>query len=370
MERHLSRRRVLRAGAGAVAGLGGIGTAAGSAAGLGGTGSSAGSAVGGGAGDGVDGSYRRIPCRDFSDAEFRTESVAGAAIPERAGGIRPGSQMFIERDDGTAGCTANFVWRGGGPGEAAESSNADRAESDAVPGGDLYIGAAGHCFLTDGPASENAARDHEDGEDVSGYTVSVCRECTVGGVTGLVVRGEVVELGEIVYARQVNPDPDDDSGVGHDFGVVRIPEEKADLVDPSLPQWGGPRGVSPEAVPEGEPVHQYGAGAGNGEVFPTMGTSGVSRGDNGTPESWYAALRASPGDSGSPLVSSDPGSAPSTGDAAAGILTHISWTTPPDADPGEVGIAGTTIGRCKEMAREDVGLDLSVVRVDDSDGTS
>lgn len=360
MERHLSRRRVLRASAAAAAGLGGIGTAAGSPVGT------------DAPEDGAGGTYRRIPCRDFSDAEFRTESVSSAAIPERAGGIRPGSQMFIERDDATAGCTANFVWRDtGGPGEAGESSNADRAESEAVPGGDLYIGAAGHCFLTDGPASENAAREHEDGEDVSGYSVSVCRECTVGGATGLIVRGEVVELGEIVYARQVNPDPDDDSGVGHDFGVVRIPEEKADLVDPSLPQWGGPRTVSETAVPEGEPVHQYGAGVANGEVFPTMGTSGVSRGDNGTYESWYAALRASPGDSGSPLVSSDPASAPSTGDAAAGILTHISWTAPPDPDTGEVGIAGTTIGRCTEMPREDgVDLDLAVVLADDGAETA
>jgi len=189
--------------------------------------------------------------------------------------------------------------------------------------------------------------------------VWVCADCDFGGATTVFgVRGagrqvgaedtvEVIELGDVVYARQ--EEPGGGSGVGHDFGLVKIPEDKRDLVDPSMPQWGGPTGVSLDPVPEGEPVHQYGAGVGNGEVFPTMGSTGVSFGGND--DAWFAGIRASPGDSGSPLVGDEAASGPPVGGPAAGILTHLS----------SGGTAGTTIGRCKEMVREDIGLDVEVV---------
>jgi hypothetical protein len=350
-----SRRRVLRASAVAAAGFGGLGTAA--------------AEPGDGAGAG-DLGYERVPCLDLTDAEFRTESASQTAVPEQASGIRTGSQMFINYPDGTtAGCTANFIWRDvdstnaappGGPnefpGQGEPPENSHWAGDDG--GGDLYIGAAGHCFLPDVKnASQNAKRGdeaEEDVYDVSQLTVEVCADCLRGGANGLVVQGETVELGEVVYARQNLPDG---SEVGHDFGIVRISADLQDAIDPSMPQWGGPDGVSENAVPQGDHVHQYGAGVANGEVFPTMGSTGVSQGAQRNDDSWVATLRASPGDSGSPLVSSDPTGASSTGDDAAGILTHLVLSS----DPAGNGAAGTTISRCKEMARADVGIDLEVV---------
>ena len=307
----LTRRNLLRASAATVAGVGVIGTAS--------------------AGDAVDRreSAERIPCLKVEDD---TDTVAGGGVPERASGIRPGSQMFITFPDGTtAGCTANFVWR------------------DSI--GDLYIGAAGHCFLPgDKNASENARRDAESDEDVydvSRLDVSVCADCTVGGATGLTFTGTTIELGDVAYARQNLPDG---SEVGHDFGLVRIPSSAEDAVDPSLPQFGGPSGVSEGAVPAGLPVNQYGAGVANGEVFPTMGSNGVSEGGLGTEESWFAAIRASPGDSGSPLQATEAGTGVEGGDAG-GILTHLT----------AVGTAGTTMGRCKEMVQTDIGLGIETV---------
>ena len=282
-----------------------------------------------------DEDYEQIPPLDLSDVDLQLESVGPDGVPEQADGVRPGSQMFIESAEGTAGCTANFIWR-------------DTRDPD----GPLYIGAAGHCFLDDAPASDSDARDHEDGDNVSDLSISVCADCTFGGATGLsVIEGEVIELGDVVYARQVNPEEGDDGGVGHDFGLVAVPEEMEEFVDPSLPQFGGPDGVSLQAVPEGELVNQYGAGVANGEVFPTKGSTGVSLGDGGTPESWFSALRASPGDSGSPLVEGlNDGE---EGGAAAGVLTHLSTN----------GTAGTTMQRCKEMPAEDgAGFDLEVVQ--------
>lgn len=274
-------------------------------------------------------SAERVPTLTVED---NTETALVGGVPETATGIRPGSQMFISFPDGTtAGCTANFVWRDGS--------------------GDLYIGAAGHCFLPDGAnASENAQRPGEDDGDVfdvSRLNVSVCDDCLVGGQVGLTARGTTIALGDVVYARQNLPDG---SEVGHDFGLVRIPSGAEDAVDPSMPEYGGPTGVREGAVPAGGPVNQYGAGVGNGEVFATMGSNGVSQGDLGSPESWFAAIRASPGDSGSPLQSTTAG-AGLQGEDAAGILTHLTTT----------GTAGTTIGRCKEMIAQDINLDISVV---------
>lgn len=349
-----TRRMLLRTSAVTVTGGGAIGTVSG----LGGE------SVEGVDAEELDESAERVPLLDVVD---RTRMVG--SVPEPATGIRPGSQMFIRYPDGTtAGCTANFIWTdangGGGPDGDDDSSpdaqgqpgDAGSSENGGGGNGSYYIGAAGHCFLPeDKNASKNAKRKEEDEEDVydvSQLDVSVCDDCTFGGATGLIiVSGETIELGEIVYARQETPNGEQ---VGHDFGLVEIPAEAEDLIVPSLPEFGGPDGVSDEAIPAGLPMNQYGAGVVNGEVFPTMGSNGVSLGDAGTPESWYAGIRASPGDSGSPIQASEAGEGVEGGEAG-GILTHL--TT--------LGTAGTTMGRCKEMVREDIGLEVEVVQPGD-----
>ena len=333
-----TRRTLLRMGAGTAAGLGGIGTAS--------------ALEGVGADeelheglpdeelpedvpdDELRASAEQVP---LAQVEDRTETVSASGLPERAGGIRPGSQMLIElAEGGTAGCTANFIWR-------------DNER--------LYIGAAGHCFLGDEAATNRAARNHEDGSNPNQTidAVKVCADCTFGGATGLVVQGPAIELGRVVYARQGNPVEEEDGGVGHDFGLVEIERDQEDLVDPSMPQFGGPEGVSEDALRVGRAVNQYGAGVGNGEVYPTQGSNGSSLGDGGTDDdAWFAALRASPGDSGSPIQSSLAGNAV-RGVDAAGILTHLT----------SLGTAGTTIGRCKEMVAEDINRDIEVVLADE-----
>jgi hypothetical protein len=302
---------------------------------------------------------------------------ASEPLPEKATGIQPGSQIFITfpASGTTAGCTANFVWRrppktverpveeeepaaeeasgssqsGKADGEATEGDEADQeTETVTVREEKLYIGAAGHCFLPSGKnATANAQRDGETADDLfdpSDLTVEICKNCNVGGITGLsVARGETYELGDVVYARQNLPDG---TQVGYDFGLVEIPAELHHAIDPSIPQFGGPIGYEDGAVPEGETVSQYGAGVANGEVFPTMGSRGVSEGALGSPQSWYAGIRATPGDSGSLLMEYELG----TGTDAAGVLTHL--TT--------VGVAGTTIPQCAAMAERDAGIDLEL----------
>lgn len=314
----LTRRRVLRAGVAGVAGLGSLGTAAASET----------ATVDDTA---VRESAERLGPRDLSGFVDRTETVSAASVPERSSGIGPGSMLLVERDGTTAGCTANFVW---------------------TDGSSYYLGAAGHCFLGNGAVGDNTSAN---GEDLSDVTVRVGVDFTFGGLTALNgLRGTTYELGDVVYARQA---ADSGEQVGHDFGLVEIPQAALDqgVVDPTLPQFGGPTGVVESgALPEGEPICQYGNGVGNGEVFATKGRRGASLGDLGDSKHWYAALRGSPGDSGSAILGADPTADPE-GTDAAGALTHLTTQ----------GTAGTTIERCKEMASEDVGLNVAVVQQGD-----
>jgi hypothetical protein len=343
MTEEFSRRRLLRSSAAVAAGLGAVETVA-----------------AGGADRPTDEAFEQIPMLDVGDLEI--DPVDG--VPETPGGIGPGTQIFMEPNGGElsdvgfdrpGGCSANFVWRAtSDPAEADLPEHVDTPEEDA-----LYLGAAGHCFLGNAPADENAAREGENADPIEGVRVSACVDCQLGGgatVFGLNGWGTqagtdeqvtVVELGDVIYARQANGG----AQIGHDFGIVRIPEELEGIVDPAMPQWGGPTGERAEHVPTGEVVHQYGAGVGNGEVFATMGSTGVSTG--GDDNAWSAGIRASPGDSGSALVASDGGS----GGDAAGVLTHLSTGGP---------TAGTNVGRCEEMIAEDIGLELEVVQAGDA----
>lgn len=319
----LTRRRALRRGAAAALGVGGLASGAAAAEGDGGADTD------GGLLSVLDGGPTQIPLLEIPEG---VETATPSLVPERASGIRPGSQLFVEHEQGTASCSANFLWRDGNTGKR-------------------YLGAAGHCFLGSTPAAEGIADG--DGADVSGLTVSVAVDAPIGGLSGQSLTDvEVVELGDVVYARQA--EPGGGAGVGHDFGLVEIPESAAHLVDPSLPQFGGPDGIVREGAPSaGTPVVQYGAGIVNGELYLTQARRGLSLGSSGSYRSWVAVLRATPGDSGSALLAAELGAGSLNGGPAAGVLTHVTSS----------GIMGTTVQRCKEMVREDgLGMDLEVVQ--------
>lgn len=261
-----------------------------------------------------------IPALDLTGALDDATTVRAASVtPEQSSGIGPGSLLLISRDGATAGCTANFVWDG-----------AD---------GDVYLGAAGHCFL---PGSAEADTNAGESYDTSDVTVRVCIDCGFGGATALngLAGGELVELGEVAYARQ----SEDDVGVGNDFGLVRVPSDVQDLLDPSMPTYGGPSEVG--EVDGGEPVCHYGNAVGLGETFVTKGRTGAGLGNDG--DSWNAGTGSAPGDSGAAVQSCRPTLSGFRGVEAVGVLTH--GTTG--------GVAGTTMSRAVEMAAE-AGLDIS-----------
>jgi hypothetical protein len=261
-----------------------------------------------------------IPRLDLTDHDAEFETVAASSVtPETASGIGPGSLLRITRDGTAAGCTANFIWDGAG--------------------GGVYLGAAGHCFLPSDAAAERNAGGSYDASDV---TVEACVDCAFGGATALngVQGGRLVELGEVAYARQ----SESGVGVGNDFGLVRVPDAVTDLLDPAMPEFGGPTEVG--RVDGGEPVCHYGNAVAFGETFLTKGRSGTGLGADA--DSWRAGTASAPGDSGSAVQSCEPTGSGLRGVEAVGVLTHLTTG----------GVAGTTMARAREMAAE-AGLDIS-----------
>lgn len=263
-------------------------------------------------------SAQQIPPSDLTGvaSQLDTVSPTDASLPERASGISPGSLLLINRPDssGTAGCTANFIWRDGS--------------------GTLYLGAAGHCFLpNDAAADQNAGGSY----DASQVTTKVCIDCTFGGASALSgLRGTVVELGEVVYARQSQ----DGDGVGNDFGLVAIPAAAEDLVAPAMPTFGGP--TEEGFVNAGEDICHYGNGVVAGESFVTKPRTGIGISHSTTEGQWLAELAASPGDSGSAVQGCRPSATGLQGVEAAGILTHLTTT----------GVAGTNVAKAEQMATQ------------------
>ncbi|WP_254839925.1 hypothetical protein [Natronomonas marina] len=298
-----SRRNVLRSAA-ALAGVGGLGGVA-------------------TASDGE--SLRQIGPADLSDVPTDLEAVPAAAVPETSSGIGPGSMLFITPPGGgEAACTANFVW--------TDDS------------GTTYLGAAGHCFLG---SSAAGGTELDEGPDLADVEVRVCVDCQFGGLSALVggLRGEVVELGDVVYARQRT---DDGTEVGFDFGLVEVPSSAEGLIDPSMPTWDGPSETG--EINAGDTVVQYGNGVVTGETVLTKSRAGSGTGNDDASGSWTAALLAAPGDSGSAVQVGELGAGGLTGVEAAGILTHV----------GTSGTAGTNLQKAKEMATE-AGLSIEVV---------
>lgn len=263
-----------------------------------------------------------------SAVDLRTTIPVHLVTPQAATNIGPGSPIIIDiPDEGTFGCSANFVWAGRGQ---------------------RFLGAAGHCFI---PAASAATHGPGADYDASGVTVDVCIENCQGNFDTNQITGTWVRLGSVAYARQTLNGED----VGNDFGIVEVPREFRDFIRTSLPVWGGPTGV--ETLEVGEYGCHYGNGLVVGEVFLTKARVGVGGGSDYS--SWMGDFAAAFGDSGSGMVGCVSDTLGFHGTGAVGILTHIGVSL--DETNGEHGVTfGTTIARAIEMAGE-AGLRLKLV---------
>lgn len=273
------------------------------------------------------------------------ESVTlGANVPVPAGatGIGPGSRILITIPEGTFGCTANWVW---------------------TDGAQRYLGSAGHCFLpTEATSTHGADADF----DPALASVRICIDnCLAGSLLGATIQGAYIPLGPVVYARQQV----DGVGIGNDFGIVEIPENRWDLIRPSMPVFGGPTSVDANSTLK--PLCHYGNGRYVGEAFVTKARAGVSLGGNAN--QWTGRVLINHGDSGSAIQTCTADADGLHGVGAVGLVTHgaalpISQSFSPapgvTVPAAEVPLGqgfGTTVARSIQMTSQDAAISLAVV---------
>jgi hypothetical protein len=174
--------------------------------------------------------------------------IAALDIPR---GIRPGSWLQI----GDANCTASFVLR------------------DTLSR--LYITTAGHC------------------------TESIGQRAAIKEGVLIAALGESVEFGTVVAHWPQ----------GLDAALIRIDEDKYDLVNPTMIGWGGPTGLVTE-IPEGPIVRvlHYGWGWVTWYDHATRCRTGITLPidlEDWTSSTWWTAEIGGGGDSGSATMTED-----------------------------------------------------------------
>jgi len=201
-----------------------------------------------------------------------------AALPTSAGAeptwapadqatVHPGVRTFT---DG-AQCTANFVFY------------------DAT---DVYIGQAAHCAGTGGSTET-------DGCDSGSLPLGTPVEVDGASAPGTLVYSSWLSMQEV-------NEQDSNTCAFNDFALVKLAPGDHDVVNPSVPFYGGPtRLASASAV--GEKVYSYGNSSlrfGISQLSPKEGFS-VGQSGNGWSHTVYTVTPGIPGDSGSAFLSAD-----------------------------------------------------------------
>jgi hypothetical protein len=185
--------------------------------------------------------------------------------PADSAKIRPGNMTFT---DG-AQCTSNFVFSDGG--------------------GGVYIGQAAHCAGTGGATETNG--------------------CDAGSLPlGTPVEIEdATQPGTLVYsswiAMQQAGETDANTCDFNDFALVQVHPADAGSVNPTIPFWGGPTGIT-NTTARGDKVLSYGNSSLRLGIRQLSPKEGVSLGQSGG--GWnhqvYTATPGIPGDSGSAFI--------------------------------------------------------------------
>ena len=186
--------------------------------------------------------------------------------PPATAAVHPGVQTV------TAGaqCTSNFVF---------------------TDGTDVYLGQAAHCSGTGGNTATNG--------------------CTSGSLplgTAVTVSG-ASRPGTLVYnswltMQQVTHETDSETCEYNDLAIIKLDPADYAKVNPSIPSWGGPTGVSAPLPATGDTVYTYGNSSlrfGVTTLSPKKGTV-VSNSPAGWSHTVYTATPGIPGDSGSAFL--------------------------------------------------------------------
>ncbi|HET9257958.1 MAG TPA: serine protease [Pseudonocardiaceae bacterium] len=212
--------------------------------------------------------------------------VPGAALaaspswaPSGQASIHPGVSTDTE---GGGQCTANFIFY-----------NAT----------DVFIGQAAHCAGTGAPT------------ETSGCTSATKPLGTPVAITGASKPGTLVYSSWITMAAL--GEKDTNTCDYNDFALVKIDPADRGKINPSLPAFGGPVGISTSPTKLGDRIFTYGNSKLRGGAATLSPKAGFSLGDDGGgwTHTCYTATPGIPGDSGSAVL---------TGDGnALGVLTSL-----------------------------------------------
>jgi hypothetical protein len=188
-----------------------------------------------------------------------------AWAPADSATIRPGNQTFT---DG-AQCTSNFVFY-----DAANT---------------VYLGQAAHCSGTGGATETNG-----------------CDSGTLPNGTPVEIEN-ATQPGTMVYnswtAMQQAGESNADACDFNDLALIRVSTADAGSVNPTIPFWGGPTGLT-GSVPDTEKVLSYGNSSlrlGIRELSPKEGVKLATEG-NGWSHQVFTVTPGIPGDSGSAFI--------------------------------------------------------------------
>jgi hypothetical protein len=190
--------------------------------------------------------------------------AAGPWAPATTATVHPGVQTVTEG----AQCTANFIFQ------------------DAT---DVYIGQAAHCSGT-GAAT-----------DTNGCTAASLPLGTKVDVDGASQQGTLVYNSWLTM--QATGEKDADTCQYNDLALVRLDPADHGKVNPSIPVYGGPIGISAGA-PLGQMVYSYGNSSLRFGLTPFSPKRGISLGDGngGWNHTVYTLTPGIPGDSGSAFL--------------------------------------------------------------------
>jgi hypothetical protein len=204
-------------------------------------------------------------------ALLATASTAAAWAPADSATVRPGVQTIT---GGSNQCTANFVF------------------SD---GATTYIGQAAHCSST-GAANETNGCLAPSMPNGTSVEIEDHRNPGSFPVRGTMVYNSWLEM-------QADREGDQNACRFNDFALVRLDNAGADAVNPTIPFWGGPTGVT-SAVAQLDDVFSYGNSSlrfGIEQLKPKRGTN-VQQTGGGWHYDVYTVTPGIPGDSGSAFV--------------------------------------------------------------------
>lgn len=198
-----------------------------------------------------------------------TATAVPTWAPAAAAPIHPGVQVVSKAGQ----CTANFIFY-----------NAT----------DVFIGQAAHCTSLGGRTDTNGC------DTGSRDPLPLGSPVTIGGAS---------KPGRLAYnswlTMQAVNETDANACEFNDFALVRIDPADVGKVNPSVPHWGGPTGLSTGSA-EGESVYSYGNSPLRLGLTVLSPKTGISLGDSagGWNHTVYTLTPGIPGDSGSAFLDS------------------------------------------------------------------